>query len=79
VSSTTQVNDPLMGKVLGRLGCGGTLHYDEAARDAWKQPLIVKIQVGEDEPIELPIVGFDLRRDQGQQMTTRITFVAVEA
>jgi len=68
-----------MGKTLGRLACGGSMHYDEAHKSDWGgKPVVLKIQVGDDAPIEIPITGFDFRRDQGQQMSTQITFVARE-
>lgn len=81
MSSQTQnkINDLIMGKTLGRLGCGGSLHYDEAHHKEWEHPVTLKLQVANDEPIEIQVTGFDLRRDQGQNFTTRITLVAVEA
>lgn len=82
MSSQTQqkINDLIMGKTLGRLGCGGALHYDENVRaEGWPQPVKLTIQIGDDEPIEVPISGFDLRREQGQLMTTQLVLVAREA
>ena len=72
------INDVMIGKTLGRLGCGGVLHYDDARKGDWQKPLVLKIQIGDDAPIEIPIQGFELRREQGQQMTTRVVLTGVE-
>lgn len=79
MTSQTQqkINDLVMGKVLGRLACGGSMHYADG--QDWDRPLVLKIKIGEDEDLEIPITGFDLRRDQGQMGITQITLVAREA
>jgi hypothetical protein len=66
----------MMGKMLGRLGCAGSMHYDVSQRT--ESPVLLKIQYGEDDPVEFPVTGFDLRRDQGQNGASLITLVARE-
>jgi hypothetical protein len=65
----------LMGKMLGRIGCGGTAHFDAAKRDA--TPVELKVVLGEEVVLTIPIVGWEMRRDE-HGTTSRVTFTAYE-
>jgi len=67
----------MYGKTLGRLGCGGVLHWDVSQRE-WVAPRMLKIIIDDDQILELPIYGFDIHRSQDNIATTRVTFDAVE-
>ena len=67
----------MYGKTLGRLGCGGFLHFDAGQRN-WEKPRTLKISIDDEEILELPVWGFDIHRSQDNIATTRVTFDAVE-
>jgi hypothetical protein len=67
----------LVGRMLGRLVCGGELHYDAAQRD-WQQPQQLVISLGGEEVFTAVVTGFEIRRDQAQHQTTRIALTATE-
>jgi hypothetical protein len=70
-------NSGLLGKVLGRLGCGGALHYDTNMRD-WPGPLEIEITIGGEKVLQLPITGWECRREQAGIAATRLVFTASE-
>lgn len=66
-----------LGKTLGRLGCGGVQHFDPAHRD-WGAPRMLEISIGDEKILSLPVVGFDVQRQQVGVADTRLAFLAVE-
>jgi hypothetical protein len=65
-----------VGKVLGRLGCGGDMHYDNPSQ--FGPPVTLEIKVGDEVALKVPITGFDLLRQQAGVHGTRIQLFANE-
>lgn len=75
IDNTTQGQ---LGKTLGRLGCGGVMHYNPAER-TWETPRELTVSIGGEVILTLPLTGFDIQRQQhGYDGSTRVTFTAVE-
>jgi hypothetical protein len=70
-------NQAMYGKALGRLGCGGQLHFDVDQHD-WEEPRLLEISLGDEKILSLPVVGFDVQRQEAQLGVTRVTFTALE-
>lgn len=67
----------MYGKQLGRLGCGGHMHFDVGKRD-WETPRLLEISLGDEKLLSLPVLGFDIQRQEASLGVTRVTFTAVE-
>lgn len=68
-----------VGKALGRLGCGGDMHFTPAECQAYGPPVVLEIKIGETVALSVPITGFDLQRQQAGQHGTRVLLLANEA
>jgi hypothetical protein len=67
-----------VGKVLGRLACGGDMHFTPDERAPYGPPVTLEIKIGDDVALSVTITGFDLQRQQQGASGTRVLLLANE-
>jgi hypothetical protein len=79
-TAASQYGAAQIGKALGRLSCGGDLHFDPAEGGPFTPPLTMEVKVGDKVIGTAEITGFDVRREQvGPNGATRVLLIANEA